>query len=151
MKEIVYLPKVLLKFSKRDTIIEERKVKGQIRQIASQKKHPKENLPKIWVYTNHVIFLKELLRLQKLNFLLKEYMEGYFWLNLKENFLQAFFPVLFFFGQGENTPRKKPRRNSVNENSSKVRRNSNLQERWKNYAKRRQSRRLTPKSAKLTC
>ena len=54
-------------------------------------------------------------------------------------FLAGFFPDLFFFGQGENTPRLKPRRNSVNENSSKVKRNNSLQERWKNYAKRRQS------------
>ena len=54
-------------------------------------------------------------------------------------FLAGFFPDLFFFGQGENTPRLKPRRNSVNENSSKVKRNNSLQELWKNYAKRRQS------------
>ena len=35
--------------------------------------------------------------------------------------------------------RKKPRRNSVYENSSKVRRNTSPQERWKNYEKRKQS------------
>ena len=51
----------------------------------------------------------------------------------------GFFSDIFFFGQGENTPRKKTHRNSVNENSSKVKRNNSLQERWKNYAKRRQS------------
>ena len=38
----------------------------------------------------------------------------------------SFFPSLFFFSQGENPPEKKPRRNSVNENSSKVRRNTSL-------------------------
>ena len=39
----------------------------------------------------------------------------------------SFFPSLFFFSQGENAPpEKKPRRNSVNENSSKVRRNTSL-------------------------
>ena len=54
-------------------------------------------------------------------------------------FFAGFFPDLFFFGQGENTARKKLRRNSVDENSRKVRRNTSLQERWKNYAKRRQS------------
>ena len=53
------------------------------------------------------------------------------------------FSQSFFFGQGENTPRKKPRRNSVNENSSRVRRNTSLQERWKNYSKRRQSQTYT--------
>ena len=48
VKYIVYLPKVLLKFSKKDIIIKERKVKSQIRKMPSQKKHPRENLPKIW-------------------------------------------------------------------------------------------------------
>ena len=52
-------------------------------------------------------------------------------------FFAGFFPGLFFFGQGENTSPKKPRRNSVN--VGKVRRNTSLQARWKNYAKRRQS------------
>ena len=42
----------------------------------------------------------------------------------------GFFPGLYF-GKGENTLRKKPRRNSVNKNSSKVRRNTSLQENWK--------------------
>ena len=64
-----------------------------------------------------------------------------------EIFFADFFPGLFFFGHGENTPRKKPRRNSVSETSSKFRRNTSPQERWKNYAIGR----LTPKSAKLTC
>ena len=58
--------------------MKERKVKDQIRKIASQKKHPMKNLPQMLVYTNHVIFLKELSRLQKLHFLLKEYMDRYF-------------------------------------------------------------------------
>ena len=52
-------------------------------------------------------------------------------------FCAGFFPGISFFGQGENTSRKKPRINSINENSSKVRRNTILQERCKNYAKRR--------------
>ena len=52
-------------------------------------------------------------------------------------FFAGFFPGISFFGQGENTSRKKPRINSVNENSSKVRRNTSLQERCKNYAKLR--------------
>ena len=56
----------------------------------------------------------------------------------------------FFLGQGENTPRKKPRRNSVNENSLKsgeipVRKNAGK------IMENVGSRRRTPKSAKLTC
>ena len=90
---MVYLPKVLLKFSEEDVIIKQRKVRDQIQKISSQKKHPRKNLPKIWVYTNHVIFLKELSRIEKLDFPLKEYMGGYFKLRLEESFLQAFFPV----------------------------------------------------------
>ena len=58
--------------------MKEREVKDQIRKIASQKKNPRKNLLKILIYTNHVIFLKELSRLQILYFLLKEYMDGYF-------------------------------------------------------------------------
>ena len=125
---------MLLKFSKKDIIAKESKVKDQIRKIASQKKHPRKNL-RIWVYTNHMIFLKELSRLQKLHFPVKGYTEGYFWLSLEEHLLQASFPV--FFSRRKYTA-KNPHRNSVNENSSKVRRNTSPQERWKNYAKRRQ-------------
>ena len=58
--------------------MKEREVKDQIRKISSQKKNPRKNLPKILIYTNHVIFMKELSRLQILYFLLKEYMDGYF-------------------------------------------------------------------------
>ena len=58
-------------------------------------------------------------------------------------FLPAFFLVPFFLGEGENCIGKKTRRNSVNENSSKVRRNTNLQDRWKNEAKRRESQTYT--------
>ena len=50
---------------------------------------------------------------------------------------------LFFLGQRENNTEKKTRRNSVNENSSKVRRNTSLQERRKNEAKGRQSQTCT--------
>ena len=59
-------------------------------------------------------------------------------------FLTEFFPGVFFFsGQGENTPVKIPRRNSVKGSSSKVRRNTSPQRRWKNYAKHRQSQTYT--------
>ena len=57
---------------------------------------------------------------------------------------------LFFFGQGENTPRKKTRRNSVNENSSKVKRN-NICKNVRKIMQNEGSRKLAPKSAKLTC
>ena len=80
--------------------------KGKSR-IKSEKLPP--SLPRIWVYTNHVISLKELSRLQNLHFPLKEYMDRYFWLSLDEHSLQAFFPV--FFSKREYTA-KKPSRNS---------------------------------------
>ena len=111
--------------------------KGKSR-IKSEKLPP--SLPRIWVYTKHVISLKELSRLQSLHFPLKEYIDRYFWLSLDEHFLQAFFPV--FFSKRKYTA-KKPHRNSVNENSSKVRRNTSPQKRWKNYEKRRQSQTYT--------
>ena len=50
-------------------------------------------------------------------------------------FSANFFLCHFFLGQGQNTSGKKPYRNPVNENSSKVRRNTSPRERWKNYAK----------------
>ena len=53
--------------------------------------------------------------------------------------MRAFFPVSFFLRPRRKYTGKKPRRNLVNENSSKVRRNASPEERWKNYAKRRQS------------
>ena len=44
LKYIIYLRKVLLKISKKDIIIKEKKVKDQIRKIATQKNHPRKNL-----------------------------------------------------------------------------------------------------------
>ena len=44
-------------------------------------------------------------------------------------FFASFFPGLFFLDMEENTHRKKPRRNSVNENSRTIRRNISPQER----------------------
>ena len=120
-------------------MIKGEKIKDQIQKVATQKKHPRTNHPKIWVYTNHLIFLKELSTLQNLHFPLKDYMNGYFWLSLEEHFLQAFFPVSFFLRQKRKYTAKKPRRNTVYENSTKVRRNTSPQERWKNYGKHGQS------------
>ena len=91
--------------------------------------------------------------MQKLHFPLKEYMDGYFCLSLEEHFLQPFFLsfiAVFFLGQGENTPRKKTRRNSVNENSLKsgeIPIRKNVGKIMENVG----SRRRTPKSAKLAC
>ena len=96
----------------------------------------KEKLYKDKSLYQSLIFLKELLRLQKLHFPLKDCMDGYFWLS----FLQAFFPVSFFLRLRRKHTGRKPRRNSVSEKSSKkFRRNTSPQERWKNYEKRRLS------------
>ena len=70
-------------------------------------------------------------------------MDEYFWLSLGKHFLRAFFPVSFFLRPRRKYTGKKPRRNSVNENLSKVRRNTSLKERSKNYAKRRKSQSYT--------
>ena len=92
---------------------------------------------------NHVTFPKELSRLKKIAFSLERVYGRIFLTEFRGTFFAGFFPGLFFFGQGENTPRKNPRRNSVNENSSKVRRNTSPQEGWKNYAKSKQSQTYT--------
>ena len=55
--------------------------------------------------------------------------------------MQAFFSVVFSSTKEKIHREKTPRRNSVN--VSKVRRITSLQERWKNYAKRRQSQTYT--------
>ena len=76
--------------------------------MASQTKHTRENFPKILVYTNNLIFLKELSRWQKLHFPLKSIWTDIFdwvWRNI---FCWLFFRCLFFLGQGENTSVKNP-------------------------------------------
>ena len=59
------------------------------------------------------------------------------------NIFAGCFPCLVLFFANAKCAAKKPRRNSVNENSSNVRRNTSPQERWKNYVKRRQSQSCT--------
>ena len=125
VKQIVYLPKVLLKISMKDIIIKEKKVKDQIRKIASQKKHPR-NIRII----NHLISLKELSRLQKLYF---------------PFFARLFSQFLFFLGQGESTPGKNPQK--LNENSGEIPVHTDVGKIMQNVG----SRRLTPKWAKLIC
>ena len=95
-------------------------------------------------------FSEGVIEVKKLNFALKDYMDGNFWLRLEEHFLQAFIPVSFFSGQGENTPGKKPAKTQ----SMKIQVNSGDIPFHKNVGKILQnvgSSRLTPKSAKLTC
>ena len=75
---------------------------------------------------NHAIFLNELSRLQKLYFLLKEYMDG-----VCRNIFCRLFSRSFFFGQGENTPRKY----SVETQSMKIQVNSGEMQICKNVGK----------------
>ena len=88
---------------------------------------------------NHVTFPKELSRFKKIAFSLERVYGRIFLTEFGGIFFAGFFRDLYFFGKGENTPRKKPRRNSVNETSNKFRRNTSPQERWKNYAKHSQT------------
>ena len=75
-------------------------------------------------------FLKEVSGLLKLDFTLTEF---------GGTFFADFFPDVFFLGSRRKLHRKKTRRNSVSENSIKVKRNTSRQERWKNEAKPRHS------------
>ena len=113
-------------------------------------KAPKEKFPK--EISSHESFnFSELLGLQKLHFPLKDYTDGYFWLSLEGHFLRGFFPHFFIFLRSRRKyTNGKPCRNLVNENSSKIRRNTRPQKRWKNYGKRRQLQTYT-KSAKFAC
>ena len=95
-------------------------------------------------------FSEGVIEVAKILFSLERVYRRIFLIEFGGTFFAGFFPGLFFFGQGENTPRKKPRRNSVNGNSSKVRRILVC----KSVGKIMQnvgSRRLTPNSTKLTC
>ena len=118
--------------------------KGKSR-IKSEKLPP--SLPRIWVYTKHVISLKELSRLQSFHFPLKEYMDRYFWLSLDEQFCRLFSQSFF---QRENTPRKNP----TETQSMKIQVKSGEIPVRKNVGKIMQNvgrRTLTTKAAKLTC
>ena len=101
------------------------------------------------INTNHVIFLKELSRLQKLHFLLKKYMDGYFWLSLEEHFFAGFFPGLFFSAKEKILSEKNPAETQsmkIQVKSGKIPVCKNVGKIMQNLGKRR----LTPKSAKLT-
>ena len=77
-------------------------------------------------------------------------MDGYFWLSLQEQFLQALFAVLFSSAK-EKIPREK---NPAETQSMKIQVKSGELPIYKNIGKIMQnagSRRFTPKSAKLIC
>ena len=75
-------------------------------------------------------------------------MDGYFWLSLEEYFLQAFFAI-FISSAKEKIHREK---NPAETQSMKLQINSEEILVLKNVGKIMQNiRRLTPKSAKLTC
>ena len=69
-------------------------------------------------------------------FHLKDYNYGWIFLTeFGEHFSAGFFSDVFFLRPRRKYIRKKPLRNFVNENSSKIRRSASLKERWKNRAK----------------
>ena len=86
---------------------------------------PKEKSAKGMSLYKSFDFLKELSGLKKLHLPWKDSMDGYFWLSLRNIFLRA-----FFLRSRRKYTEKKPSRNSVNENSSKVRRNTSPEQRW---------------------
>ena len=149
VKYIVYLPKVLLKISEKDIIIKEKKIKDQIRKIASQKKHPKkislryEFIRIIWLFWRAYRGCKNCI------FPWKSIWRDVFgvWRNI---FCRLFSRCLFFLGQGENTPGKNPAETQSMKTQIKL---GDIPVR-KNVGKFMQnvgSRRLTPKSTKMTC
>ena len=102
-----------------------------------------ENLLKIRVYMSHLIFLKELSRFLKIAFSLERVYGRIFLTEFGGTFFAGLFPGLFSLAKEKIHREKNPAETQVNENSSKVRRNTSLQERWKSYAKRRQSQTYT--------
>ena len=74
--------------------------------MASQKKHPRKNIPKTWAYTNQLLFLKELSRLQKLHFPQKTIWTDIFDWVWRKIFCRLLSWCLFSLGQGENTSGK---------------------------------------------
>ena len=127
-----------------------KKVKRQIRKIASQKKHPMENPRKIWVYTSHLIFMKELSRFLKIVFSRERVYGRIFLTEFGGTFFAGLYPDLFSLAK-EKIHREK---NLADTQSMKIQVKSGEIPVCKNVGKIMQnvgSRRLTPKSAKLTC
>ena len=136
-------------FKEKNIIIKEKKIKYQIWKIFSQKKHPRKNLPKTWVYTNHSIFWRSYWGCKNWIFPWKTIRTDIFDWVWGTFFCGLFSRYLFFSGQGENTPGKKPTE------TQSVKIQVKLGERLvrKNVGKIMQnvdSPRVTPKSAKLT-
>ena len=123
-----YLTKVLLKIPKKD-----------IKRKESQRSNPENSLPEegpkdMSLYESFA-FSEGSIGIAKIAFFLeKQYYGRIFLTKFGGTFLAGFFPGFFFFRS-----RRKTRRNSVSDNASKIRRNTSLQECWKNEAKRRQS------------
>ena len=63
-------------------------------------------------FKNHLIFLKKLSGLQKLDFPLKDYMDVYLLLRLWDIFLGFFFSMSLFLKLSKKYTRKKPWKNS---------------------------------------
>ena len=140
---MLYWLKVLLKISKKDIIIKEKKVIDQIRKNVSQKKHPR-NIRIIWY------FWRSYRGGKNCTFPWKTIWTDIFdwvWRNI---FCRLFSRCLFFLGQGESTPGK----TAAETQSMKSQINSGEIPVRKDVGKIMQhlgSRRLTSKSAKLIC
>ena len=76
---------------------------------------PKEQSAKDMSLYKSLDFLKELSTLQKLHLVLKDFMDGYFWLSLGKHFFAGFFPGVFFSQVKEKIHLEKT---PQNENSS---------------------------------
>ena len=150
LKYIVYLPKVLLKFSKKDIIIIEKKVEYQIWKSFSQKKQPRKNLPKTWVYLNHLIFWRSYRSCKNCISPWKSmWMDIFDWV-WRNIFLLFFFSGVIFSQAKEKIHRKKnPQKLSQWKFKLSQERNTRPEERWK-IMQNVDSPRVTPKSAKLT-
>ena len=67
------------------------------------------------------------IKVAKIALFLERLYGGIFLTEFGGTFFAGFFPVSFFLGPRRKYTGKKPQRNSVNENSSKFRRNTSLQ------------------------
>ena len=98
-------------------------------------KAPKEKSPKSMSLYESFDISEGVIGVAKIAIFPWKTMDRYFWLSLKEHFQASVFPSVFFLRPRRKYTKKKPRRNLVNENSSKIRRNTNLKNARKNYAK----------------
>ena len=142
VKEIAYLPNVLLKILKKDIIIKERRSRIKSEKITSQKKHPR-NIRIIW------FFWRNYRGCENSIFPWKSIWTDIFWV-WRNIFWRLFSRCYFFLDQGESTPGKK----LAETQSMKTQVNSGEMPVRMDVGKIMQSvgsHRLTPKSAKLIC